>query len=223
MNSKAGLSQVQVAGKSTLTSQAAQTEDDNSIIELGRQLERQGEVIENIKRTKESLLEKQSTGRDLAVKINYPGATLSEHLQADKSAAQPEVGLLEKQQRYQLFIEKMHQLYKKERRLEKKKKEGLARMSVTPVHSSAPIKQCLNEYSRLSRGGFDCDLLAQSLTRLNHVVVALGNNPLTFSDYTLSEMDQSWRMDKLAEDIKFGLDPNPNIFFSPYNMAKVSR
>ena len=36
-------------------------------------------------------------------------------------------------------------------------------------------------------------------------------------------MDQSWRMDKLTEDIRFGLDPNPNVFFSPYNLAKVSR
>ena len=36
-------------------------------------------------------------------------------------------------------------------------------------------------------------------------------------------MDQSWRMDKVTEDIKFGLDPNPNIFFSPYNLAKVAR
>ena len=30
-------------------------------------------------------------------------------------------------------------------------------------------------------------------------------------------------MDKLTNDIKFGLDPNPNIFFSPYNLADVSR
>ena len=36
-------------------------------------------------------------------------------------------------------------------------------------------------------------------------------------------MDQSWRMAKVSEDIKFGLDPNPTIFFSPYNMASVAR
>lgn len=47
--------------------------------------------------------------------------------------------------------------------------------------------------------------------------------PLTFSDYNMSEMDQSWRMDKVTEDLKFGLDPNPNVFFSPYNLAKVAR
>ena len=36
-------------------------------------------------------------------------------------------------------------------------------------------------------------------------------------------MDNSWRMDKVTEDIRFGLDPNPNVFFSPYNLAGVSR
>ena len=43
------------------------------------------------------------------------------------------------------------------------------------------------------------------------------------NDLTLSEMDQNWRFDKVTEDVRFGLDPNPNVFFSPYNMAKVSR
>ena len=36
-------------------------------------------------------------------------------------------------------------------------------------------------------------------------------------------MDSNWRMDKVAEDLKFALKDNPNIFFSPYNMARVSR
>ena len=54
-------------------------------------------------------------------------------------------------------------------------------------------------------------------------MAAIGNNPLSFSDYSLSEMDQSWRVDKLTEDLKFGLSQNPNVFFSPYNLAEVSR
>jgi len=36
-------------------------------------------------------------------------------------------------------------------------------------------------------------------------------------------MDQSWRLDKVTQDLHYGLDPSPNVFFSPYNMAKVSR
>ena len=30
-------------------------------------------------------------------------------------------------------------------------------------------------------------------------------------------------MDKGANDLKYGLDPNPNAFFSPHNLARVSR
>lgn len=88
-------------------------------------------------------------------------------MQADKSKVEPEVGLLEKQQRYHMFIEKMQQLAKKEKRLAKKRRESYERMELSPVHSTTPIKQCLKEYSRLSRDGFDCDTLAQSLKRLN--------------------------------------------------------
>ena len=89
--------------------------------------------------------------------------------------------------------------------------------------SLKPIVTCLKEYSRLSNKGFDCGVLAESLKRLNQVVAAGGNDPLTFNDYSLSEMDQSWRMDKVTEDLKFGLSPNPNVFFSPYNLGRVSR
>jgi hypothetical protein len=122
-----------------------------------------------------------------------------------------------------MFIEKMLQLYKSEKRLTKKRNQAYARMELSPVQSLTPIKACLFEYSRLSTNGFNCGVLAESLKRLNQAVTAVGNNPLTFSDYTLSEMDQSWRMDKLTEDLKFGLDVNPNVFFSPHNLAEVSR
>jgi hypothetical protein len=43
-----------------------------------------------------------------------------------------------------------------------------------------------------------------------------------YNDYTLPEMDISWRMDKVAEDIKFGLTHDSS-FFSPKNMARSSR
>jgi len=66
-------------------------------------------------------------------------------------------------------------------------------------------------------------VLAESLKRLNQTVAALGNDPLSFSDLSLSEMDQSWRLEKVTEDLRFGLDPKPNVFFSPHNLATVAR
>ena len=99
----------------------------------------------------------------------------------------------------------------------------MSRMEMAPVQSLTPIKDCLQEYSKLANSGFDCGVLAESLQKLNQAVEAVGNNPLTFNDYTLSEMDSSWRMQRLTDDVKFGLDPNPNVFFSPHNLARVAR
>mmetsp|Transcript_36751 Transcript_36751/g.44956 ORF Transcript_36751/g.44956 Transcript_36751/m.44956 type:complete len:119 (+) Transcript_36751:393-749(+) len=118
-----------------------------------------------------------------------------------------------------MFVEKMMQLYRSEKRLARHKTQLLARMELAPVQSMTPIKACLQEYAKLATKGFNCDSLAQSLKLLNQAVAAAGNDPLAMNDLTLSDMDQSWRLDKVTQDIRFGLDPNPNVFFSPYNMA----
>lgn len=96
-------------------------------------------------------------------------------------------------------------------------------MELAPVQSSAPVKACLAEYAKISTSGFNCAVLAESLRLLNQTVAASGNMPITMNDLSLSEMDQSWRLDKVTQDLHFGLDPSPNVFFSPYNLAKVSR
>jgi hypothetical protein len=66
-------------------------------------------------------------------------------------------------------------------------------------------------------------MLATSLENLKSVLEARGNQPRVYADYSLSEMDQSWRMDKVASDINFALSPENNIFFSAKNMARTSR
>jgi len=45
---------------------------------------------------------------------------------------------------------------------------------------------------------------------------------MVYNDYSVSEMDQSWRMEKLAEDIKWGLT-HDFAFFSPANQARASK
>jgi len=96
-------------------------------------------------------------------------------------------------------------------------------MEMSAVNSTTPIKSFFEEYSKCTTKGFDCGVLAQSLKRLNTTIHAIGNKPLTYDDYTISEMDTSWRMQKLTDDLTFGLDPNPTRFFSPYNLAATSR
>lgn len=42
------------------------------------------------------------------------------------------------------------------------------------------------------------------------------------TDYSVPELDQSWRMYKFAEDLKFGLS-SPQSWFSPNEMARSAR
>ncbi len=51
---------------------------------------------------------------------------------------------------------------------------------------------------------------------------ARGNKPTVFADYSIAEMSQSWRMEKIASDIKFAL-ASDNAFFSATNMGRISR
>jgi hypothetical protein len=87
----------------------------------------------------------------------------------------------------------------------------------------APIKQVLSEYNKLTGRGFNCEILANSLEHLTKAIEARGNKPRVYVDFTLSEMDQSWRMDKVASDINFALNKDNNTFFSSHNMARTSR
>lgn len=45
---------------------------------------------------------------------------------------------------------------------------------------------------------------------------------MVYNDYAITEMDQSWRMEKVAEDVKWGLS-HEFAFFSPKNMARASK
>lgn len=74
----------------------------------------------------------------------------------------------------------------------------------------------------MTTNGFNDELLATSLENLYGVIQAQGNRPIVYTDYTITEMDQSWRMDKVAQDVKFGLT-HESVFFSPKNMARSSR
>lgn len=81
----------------------------------------------------------------------------------------------------------------------------------------------LSEYNKLTAQGFNCNVLANSLEHLQNAIEARGNKPRVYADFSLSEMDQSWRMDKIASDISFALNSENNVFFSAKNMARSSR
>ena len=49
----------------------------------------------------------------------------------------------------------------------KKHKKAYRSMDLAPVNSMQPLKNVLSEYSALTNRGFDCEVLAESLKRVN--------------------------------------------------------
>ena len=81
--------------KSALTTSATPKEKPKSIFELGAQLERQSEIIQNIKVAKKDILEKQNMGRQLALNVAYRKTDIEDH-RASTETASPQVASLEK-------------------------------------------------------------------------------------------------------------------------------
>ena len=75
--------------KSSTMSETAPETSDNSIasvpkdlFELGKQLERQHEIKENIAKAKRDIIEKQSEGLKLALNVSRDQVGLNEHIEA---------------------------------------------------------------------------------------------------------------------------------------------
>lgn len=81
------------------------------------------QILENIKLHKRLIQEKTEVGRSLS-------AHVSESMRMDQ---------FEKEQRYELFINKMQRLYKNERNFETKKKKAFKAMAFSTLTSTKPL------------------------------------------------------------------------------------
>lgn len=169
-----------------------------------RELQNQ-ELLARIEMQKAEIDQKTKEGRQLA-------ANAAQGVHAD---------LFEREQRYELFINKMFQLYKYEKRALKQQRASFLKMATAPLMTETPVKLILSEYSRLSSQGFDGRLFSSTLEHLVQTVKGRGNSPRVYSDYTLPELDVSWRMAKVSEDLKHALTTDQ--FFSSHLMAKTAR
>lgn len=77
----------------------------------------------------------------------------------------------------------------------------------------------LRHYNNASVRGFDGELVSQTLKYLDQAFKARGNKPRVYNDYEPAELDVSWRMAKVAEDIRWALKPDQTIL--PYHMAEI--
>lgn len=115
----------------------------------------------------------------------------------------------------------MMQLYKTEKRTQKRQRFGFWKMATAPLMSETPVKLILSEYSKMSSQGFDGRIMSQSLEHLLQVVQGRGNKPRVFADLSIEELDTSHRMTKVVEDLKFALTTDQ--YFSSHLMAKSAR
>ena len=73
------------------------------------------------------------------------------------------------------------------------------------TYSMTPIKDILRCYNDLTNRGFSSKSLNMTLMYLSKALKGRGNLPRVMNDYTLTDLDNSWRMKKVVDDMKFGL------------------
>lgn len=137
--------------------------------------------------------------------------------------AQVEPDRHRKLQRYEIFIDKMQRLFLSEMRYQRKQEAKLRLQENAIVYSLTPLKDIMIAYNELSntpRGGFNSEAVVATLQNLGKAIRARGYKGRPQGDYSITELDHSWRMSRLVEDIQFGLREDQ--FFSPHLLAQVS-
>ena len=159
----------------------------------------------SINRAQANILEKTKKGRDLSLQI-------SQGVQRDHFV---------KKQRYDIFITKMEQLQRADKREKSNLKKTIGKMQNAFVSSQQPLKDVLHYYNKAAVKGFDSALVSNTLEQIKLTMRARGNRPRVYDDYTTREFDLSWRMHLLSDHIKLGL--GDEIYFNHYHMANSAR
>lgn len=88
------------------------------------------------------------------------------------------------------------------------------------LFSLTPLRDILRTYNDLTNRGFNSEATVETLQSIAKVMRARGFNGRVHGDYTAAELDQSVRMQKLVDDMKFALRDDQ--FFSPALLAKTN-
>ncbi len=115
----------------------------------------------------------------------------------------------------------MQKLYKSEVRFSHKQAKKLQLQKNAILFSQTPLKDILKYYNDLAHRGFNSETAAKTLSHLEKALRARGFKGRVQTDYSATELDQSWRMQKLVDDIKFGLRADQ--FFAPQHLAQVAQ
>jgi hypothetical protein len=83
-----------------------------------------------------------------------------------------------------------------------------------------PLKDIFRSYNELTNRGFNSEATVETLKNAFNAIRARGFKGRPHGDYSVSELDQSVRMQKLVDDLKFGLRADQ--FFSPHHLAQAN-
>ena len=114
----------------------------------------------------------------------------------------------------------MQRLYKSEVRFAKKQESKFQYQRNAIVYALTPLKEILKAYNELTQRGFNSEATVETLKNISAVLRARGYKGRVQGDYSTTELDHSWRMQKLIDDMKFGLRPDQ--FYSAHHLAQTS-
>jgi hypothetical protein len=100
-----------------------------------------------------------------------------------------------------MFITKMDGLYKSELRFRRKQNKKLSVQKSAPVYSLYPLKDILRAYNEMTTRGFNSEVVTETLKNVANCLRARGYKARVMGDYSQSELEQSWRLTKVIEDI----------------------
>lgn len=103
----------------------------------------------------------------------------------------------------------------------KKQDKKYFQMQQAHVTSQTPLKDILRFYNDLSVRGFESSSIVESLRQVSKSLRGRGQQARVHNDYNTADLDHSWRMHKLIDDVKFGLRPDQ--YFSPLHLAQTSQ
>ena len=69
------------------------------------------------------------------------------------------------------------------------------------MYAVAPLKEILRTYNGMTAQGFRSEVTAETLRNIDHALRARGYRPRVMVDYSHDELENSWRMQKLVDDI----------------------
>ena len=101
----------------------------------------------------------------------------------------------------------------------RKRDKKFNQMIMASTYSSTPLKEILKKYNELCTRGFDSYSMATTLEILAQACQSRGNKPRVMNDYSLNtgELDQSWRMQKVCDDLKFAMGSGTSYSQTTYN------